>query len=108
MASADEMKPHQKTNPSIYTRMEFYDPLCHGFSFRDDIGLSFVGKEMPSPKRRLIDILGVCIDAGMALAKTRGLILERAGYRVFTVAQFSAAMLVLVNQQIDMTVVKLR
>jgi hypothetical protein len=35
------------------------------------------------------------------LVKTRGWLLERAGYRVFTAAEFSAAMLVLMNQQID-------
>jgi DNA-binding NtrC family response regulator len=35
------------------------------------------------------------------LVKTRGLILETGGYRVFTAAQFSAAKLILANQQID-------
>jgi hypothetical protein len=35
------------------------------------------------------------------LVTTRGLILEKAGYRVFTAIEFSAAMIALMNQQID-------
>lgn len=38
------------------------------------------------------------------LVATRGLILERAGYRVFTAHEFGNAMLVLMNHQIDVCV----
>jgi hypothetical protein len=38
------------------------------------------------------------------LVATRGLVLEKAGYRVFTVQTFSNAMLVLMNHQIDLCV----
>ncbi len=38
------------------------------------------------------------------LTKTRGLILEKAGYKVFTAESFSDAMLVLVHHQIDICV----
>jgi DNA-binding response OmpR family regulator len=38
------------------------------------------------------------------LVRTRGLILEKAGYQVFTALTFSNAMLVLMNQQIDIVV----